>query len=599
MTITMNKNEATSPQADDYPNFNLGSYHRPIATSSPDAQRWFDRGLLWSYSFNHGEAARCFERAVECDPTCALAYWGIAYAIGPSYNIAWGFFDIPSLLATVQKAWHALEAAQKHATQASPLFHMLLKAIATRFPTPDNIPAPTEMRQYNQAYSDAMRAVYEAYPDDLDVASLFIEALICVNPRELWDMNTGEASSAHTLEARTALDTAMACPEGRDHPALCHLYIHLMEMSATPEVALPAADRLRRMTPDASHMVHMPAHIDMAVGDYRRAIDSSDDAIVADDMFFKTLEASPLYVAYRVHNIVTKLYCALMSGRSREAMLAADKLDEVVDAKLLATKSPPMADWTESFLGSHAHVLVRFGRWEEILQLELPAPQDRALYCCKTANILYARGLAFSALGRIQEAEVAREEFEAARKRVPRSRINNLPVRQVDFLSIASKMLAGELEYRKGNIRVAFATLRRAIVLEDGLAYCDPPAWMQPVRHALGGLLLEQKRVPEAEQVFREDLGMARGFPRRKGRLNNVWGLHGLHECLVASGKMDEARVIQVQLDVALGSADVPITTSCYLSSFYSKYMIRMGHRNCHFNMTDVPKNFLAVFTGL
>ncbi|KAI2987021.1 hypothetical protein CBS147344_5063 [Aspergillus niger] len=565
----MNKNETTSSQADDYPNFNLGSYHRPIATSSPDAQRWFDRGLLWSYSFNHGEAARCFERAVECDPTCALAYWGIAYAIGPSYNIAWGFFDIPSLLATVQKAWHALEAAQKHATQASPLFHMLLKAIATRFPTPDNIPAPTEMRQYNQAYADAMRVVYEAYPDDLDVASLFIEALICVNPRELWDMNTGEASSAHTLEAKTAIDTAMACPEGRDHPALCHLYIHLMEMSATPEMALPAADRLRRMTPDASHMVHMPAHIDMAVGDYRRAIDSSDDAIVADDMFFKTLEASPLYVAYRVHNIVTKLYCALMS------------------------------DWTESFLGSHAHVLVRFGRWEEILQLELPAPQDRALYCCWTANILYARGLAFSALGRIREAEVAREEFEEARKRVPRSRINNLPVRQVDFLSIASKMLAGELEYRKGNIRVAFATLRRAIVLEDGLAYCDPPAWMQPVRHALGGLLLEQKRVPEAEQVFREDLGMARGFPRRKGRLNNVWGLHGLHECLVASGKMDEARVIQVQLDIALGSADVPITTSCYLSSFYSKYMIRMGHRNCHFNMTDVPKNFLAVFTGL
>ncbi|GLA74409.1 hypothetical protein AtubIFM55763_005651 [Aspergillus tubingensis] len=544
----MNKNEAASPQADDYPNFNLGSYHRPVATSSPAAQRWFDRGLLWSYSFNHGEVARLFERAVECDPTCALAYWGIAYAVGPNYNIAWGFFDIPSLLATVQKAWDALNAAQKYATHASPLFHMLLKAIATRFPTPDNIPAPTEMRQYNQAFADAMRVVYEAYPEDIDVASLYIEALICVNPRELWYMNTGEASSSHTLEAKAAIDTAMARLEGREHPALCHLYIHLMEMSATPEVALPAADRLRRMIPDASHMVHMPAHIDMAVGDYRRAINSSDDAIVGDDMFFATLDASPLYVAYRVHNIVTKLYCAMMSGRSREAMLAADKLDEVVDAKLLATKPPPMADWTESFLGSHAHVLVRFGRWEEILQLELPAPQDRALYCCKTANILYARGLAFSALGRIQEAEVARQQFEEARKRVPRIRINNLPVRQ----------------YRKGNIRLAFATLRRAIELEDGLAYCDPPAWMQPVRHALGGLLLEQKRVPEAEQVFREDLGMAQGFPRRKGRLNNVWGLHGLHECLVASGKMDEARVVQVQLDIALGSADVPISTSCY-----------------------------------
>ncbi|XRM47094.1 hypothetical protein ABZX51_010095 [Aspergillus tubingensis] len=541
----MNKNEAASPQADDYPNFNLGSYHRPIATSSPAAQRWFDRGLLWSYSFNHGEAARCFERAVECDPTCALAYWGIAYAIGPSYNIAWGFFDIPSLLATVQKAWDALNAAQKHATHASPLFHMLLKAIATRFPTPDNIPAPTELRQYNQAYADAMRVVYEAYPEDLDVASLYIEALICVNPRELWDMNTGEASSSHISK--------------RKRQSIQQWHVQRVE-----SILLCVIYRLRRMIPDASHMVHMPTRIDMAVGDHRRAIDSSDDAIVGDDMFFATLDASPLYVAYRVHNIVTKLYCAMMSGRSREAMLAADKLDEVIDAKLLASKSPPMADWTESFLGSHAHVLVRFGRWEEILHLELPAPQDRDLYCCKTANILYARGLAFSALGRIQEAELARQEFEEARKRVPRSRINNLPVRQVDFLAVASLMLTGELEYRKGNIQLAFATLRRAIELEDGLAYCDPPAWMQPVRHALGGLLLEQKRVPEAEQVFREDLGMAQGFPRRKGRLNNVWGLHGLHECLMASGKLDEACVVQVQLDIALGSADVPISTSCY-----------------------------------
>jgi tetratricopeptide (TPR) repeat protein len=490
-----------------------------------------------------------------------MAFWGIAYAIGPNYNKAWVFYDQVDLQSTVTKANDALARATELSSDATPIERELIKALTSRFPPSDNI--PSDMRPLDRAYAEAMRPVYRAHGDDLDVATLAADALMCISPRGLWDLDTGKPTGNHTVEAQDIIESAMSrSVEGRDHPALCHLYIHLMEMSPVSERALPAADRLRRLVPDASHMLHMPTHIDMAVGDYRRAVDSNEEAMIADDKYFERERGSALYVAYRVHNICAKLYAALISGRFQESMSAAKRLEQIIDINVLSSTSPPMADWTESFLGNLAHVLVRFGRWDEILNLELPT--NRSLYCVTTASILYARGVALSALGRIPEAEAAREQFEEARANVPPSRMNSIPCREVDVLKVASTMLNGELEYRKGNYEVAFSELRKAIDLEDGLAYSDPPPWMQPVRHALGGLLLEQNRVQEAEIVFREDLGLAKDFPRRKARLNNVWGLHGLHECLVRSGKLEEALSIQVQRDIAMGSADVPITTSCY-----------------------------------
>ncbi|PYI09276.1 hypothetical protein BO78DRAFT_384407 [Aspergillus sclerotiicarbonarius CBS 121057] len=546
----------------DYPNYNLGPLRHPITTTSPTAQLWFDRGLLWTYAFNHEEAHRCFTLAAEHDPTCAMAHWGKAYTIGPSYNKQWAFFDESDLHSSIQTAHSAL--SHPVSTTTTPLEQALQTALLARFPPPNTTPPPPhQMSPYNHAYAAAMRPLYTTNPTNLLIASLFIESLLCISPRALWDLDTGAPTGPHTTEARTLLESFLSTPETRSHPAICHLYIHLMEMTTTPELALPAADRLRTLMPDASHILHMPTHIDMAVGDYRRAIDSSQEAILADDKFF-TSGGGALYIAYRVHNIMTKMYCALISGRMGDAVTAAEKLDEVIDERVLGMKSPAMADWTEGFLGQMGHVYVRFGKWEEILKLEVPGEGEREVYCCKTANLLYARGIALSGLGRVEEAEEARRAFEEARKKVPESRFSNVPVRQREVLGVASAMLEGEVEYRKGNVEGAFAVLRRAVRLEDGLPYCDPPAWTQPVRHALGGLLLEQGRVEEAERVFREDLGIADGFPRRKARLGNVWGLHGLHECLVKLGKWDEARGIAVQRDVALGSADVPITTSCY-----------------------------------
>lgn len=542
------------------PYYDLGSHRWKVTTDSAEAQIWATRGLIWAYSFNHEEALRCFERVAEHDPSCAMAYWGIAFATGPNYNKAWMLFDRQDLLVSARKANDALAHAALLAEHASPTERGLISALAARFPATNDIPC--DFGRLDLTYANAMRPVYHADPDDIDVAALFAEALMCITPRGLWDLDTGLPTGNHTTEARKVIETAFNSSIGFTHPAHCHLYIHLMEMSPRPELALPAADRLRRLVPDASHMLHMPTHIDASVGDYRRGISFNDEAIAADDKYFAVENAPVLYSGYRVHYVTAKLYSAMMAGRFGDALAAAEKIEHIVDARLLNHNSPNMADWVEAHLGSRAHVLIRFGRWEDILHLELPS--NRELYCSTTAVILYARGIAFSALGRIEEAEAAQRAFEAARERVPRTRLNSIPAREYDVLGVASAMLAGELAYRQGDFENAFSTLREAAGREDALAYSDPPPWMQPVRHALGGLLLEQGRVAGAELAFREDLGLALGFPRRKAKLNNVWGLHGLQEALSRGGKIEEARMMKTQLDVAATFADIELSVSCY-----------------------------------
>ncbi|KAI9041774.1 TPR-like protein [Aspergillus affinis] len=559
MTSTRKKPQlaSTLPSSDNY--YDLGTYERRVTTNSPEAQLWFNRGLVWAYSFNHEESVRCFEKAAVYDPTCAMAFWGIAYSAGPNYNKAWVRFDRNDLEHSVKRSKAALSHALSLADQASPVERDVIHALAARFPTAD---IPTNLKTLNYAYAEAMRPVYHAYPDDRDVIALFVDACMCRRPRDLWNVDTGEPSDSYTVEARTVLESGLTRRDGYDQPAFCHLYIHLMEMSPFPEIALPAADRLRHLVPEASHMLHMGSHIDIAVGDYRRVVSSNHDAMIADDKYFSREKGSILYTAYRAHNIYAKVYGAIMCGRFKDAISAARRLHDILTVEILSVKSPPMADWTEGILSILPHVLVRFGRWDEVLSLELPTDQE--LFCSTIAMILYARGIAHSVLGHIEQAERTQSEFEAARAKVPDSRLNSLPSKEVDVLRVASAMLHGELEYRKGNIDSAFSSLRKAVELEDAIPYCDPPAWMQPVRHALGALLLEQNRVEEAEQAFREDLGLSETYPRRRARVNNVWGLHGLYECLIRSGKSKEALLLRNQRDFALAAADTPITASCY-----------------------------------
>lgn len=532
--------------------FDLGSYHRPIETPSAEAQLWFDRGLVWAYAFNHEEAIRCFERALALDPELAIARWGIAYAVGPNYNKAWEAFDPVELSVSLARARTELQLAERG--RANPVEQGLIAALQARFPTEYPHAGVT-------AYADAMAALAAAYPDDLDVQALAADALVNVTAWALWDTATGEpAPGSRVLEAKRILDKALATPAGREHPGILHLYLHTMEMSATPEQALPAADLLRDLVPDAGHLQHMPSHIDVLCGDYRSSVLANLAAVQADRRFVSREGPLNFYSLYRAHDLHFIVYSAMLEGRLQIALQAADELAGQLTAELLSIESPPMADWLEAFVPLRTHVLVRFGRWNELIAQ--PLPDDLELYCTTAATIHYGRGVALAATGRLARAHAERAAFTKAYNRIPVSRclFNNT---SRDILAVAAAMLDGEIAYREACFDEAFTQLRRAVELDDTLPYDEPWGWMQPTRHAYGALLLEQGHVEEAAAVYAADLGLDPTLARPCQHPGNVWSLHGYHECLQRLGRTAEARVIGQQLRLAVARVDVPIRASC------------------------------------
>ena len=542
--------------------YDLGSYTWPVTTQDSEAQRWFDRGMAWCYGYNHEEAVACFERALEYDPGCAMAHWGIAYAIGPNYNKPWEAFDDDDKRHSLQRALDASAAAAGAAIGAGDVEQALIGALAKRYPAR---PDEEDFGPWNDAYADAMRDVYRAHRSDLDVCALFAEAIMNRTPWELWDLVTGEpAEGASTLEAIDVIETAfaeLAAAGADDHPGLLHMYIHLMEMSPHPERALKAGDRLVDLVPDAGHLVHMPTHIDVLCGHYHNVVARNSAAMAADREFLEREGPMNFYSTYRCHNYHFKVYGAMFLGQYRPAMDAAEEMIETLPADLLRTGSPPMADWLEGFVPVKQHVLIRFGKWQEILDQDFPDDPD--LYCVTTAMMRYARAVAYASTEHVGAAERERREFVAARDRVPESRtlFNNMCL---DILAVAEAMMNGEIEYRRGDFDAAFEHLHRAVELDDNLPYDEPWGWMQPTRHALGALLLEQGRLAEAEAAYRADLGLDGQLRRACWHPDNVWSLHGLHECLTRRGETVEAGHVKQRLDMAIARADVPIEASCF-----------------------------------
>ncbi len=536
--------------------YDLGSYSRAVTTSSPAAQLWFDRGLVWIYAYNHEEAIVCFQNALKEDPACAMAQWGIAYAVGPNYNKQWEAFEDEEKPDCLTQARAAAAEAMRLKDQASPAERALIEAIAHRYPEDPSI---EDFAPWNDAYADAMRAVHKDFSDDMDVCCLFAEAMMNRTPWQLWDLPSGRpAEGADTLEAITVLETAFERLDGAwDHPGLLHMYIHLMEMSPHPERALRHGDRLSTLVPDAGHLRHMATHIDVICGDYANVVARNSRAIEADQKFLERAGAENFYSVYRCHNFHFKIYGAMFLGQPEPALETADALIETLPESILR----PMADWFEAFIPMKQHVLIRFGRWRDILAQSLP--EDDELYCVTTAMMRYARTVALANSGDIAGAEAERDLFLAARDRVPESRMlfNNTCH---DILKIAEQMLLGELEYHKGNHDTAFAHLRRAVELDDTLPYDEPWGWMQPARHALGALLLDQGRYDEAEAIYRADLGLDATLSRACQHPGNVWSLHGLYECLTHRGETHEAAHVKLLLDKALARAEVEIKASCY-----------------------------------
>jgi tetratricopeptide (TPR) repeat protein len=543
--------------------FDLGRYTRPVTTSNPQAQIWFDRGLNWIYGFNHEEAVACFRKAAALDPECAMAYWGIAFASGPFYNMPWEMFSTDEADEAVGVCHTAIRQATACSWKATPVEQALIGAVAAKFPR-DHVVSAEECRAWDDAYANAMREVHASTPGDPDVIALTAEAMMSRTPWRLWNRRTGEpAEGADTLEAIRVLEDGIQTTEALGQPphhGILHMYIHAIEMSDHPEMALQAADQLRGLVPDAGHLEHMPGHVYMLCGLYDRTIEVSAKAIAADRKYLAYAGALNFYTTARCHDLHLMMYAGMMSGRFQPATEAADEMIATLTPDLLRMKKPHMVVTLEGYHAKKMHVLVRFGRWHEII--ETPLPEDQELYCVTTAMHRYARGVAHSALGNIAEAEAERELFRAACDRVPATHLyfNNYAR---DILAVGAEMLNGELEYRKGDFDAAFAHLRRAVELDDNLEYSEPWPWMHPPRHALGALLLEQGRAAEAEAVYRADLGLDNSIYRSCQHPDNVWALHGLTECLDRSGNAAEHALIRQRLDLALAATDVEIRASC------------------------------------
>jgi tetratricopeptide (TPR) repeat protein len=485
----------------------------------------------------------------------------VAFALGPNYNKPWDLFHEKELKSTLKKINDANTKAVTHAADATEVEQALIRAVQSRVPQGLDEPA---FRACNEAYAEAMSLVYKQFPKDLDIASLYADSLMNLAAWNLWDLKTGEPTpGSRSLEAKAVLDAALAQPGCDNHPGILHLYIHLMEMSQTPEIALVAADHLRTLIPDAGHLVHMPSHLDILIGDYRRAIASNADACLADEKYVAEHGGENFYSFYRMHNYHSLIYAAMFAGQSKVAIDTVTRMESSLTEPLLRTQSPPMADWLENFRSVRVHVLVRFGLWDELIALKLP--EDQELHCVTTAMVHYGKGVAYAATGDLERATKHRDHLAAAIDKIPSSRIcGDFPNKSNVVLQVGQAMLDGELEYRMGNYEMAFEHLRTAIERDDALTYAEPWAWMMPTRHAYAALLMEQGRVEEATQAYAADLGYDDTLPRARHHPNNVWALHGYHECLVKLGRNEEAKIIQQQLTLAQAVADVDVNASCY-----------------------------------
>ena len=545
--------------------FDLGPYTREITTSSAEAQRWFDRGLNWTYAYNHEEAGNCFEQALRHDPDCAMALWGLAYIVGPNYNKPWELFDEREISQTLVESRRSCALAREKVGDASPVEQALITALDLRYQSGNA--GMDHLNEWSEEYAAAMRKVHRQFGEDPDIAALFAEALLNLTPWNMWDPRTGDpVAEARTLECRVVMETAIKHNRDRGlrpHPGLWHLYVHLMEMSPVPEAALRIGDELRRLVPDSGHLAHMPTHIDVLCGNYQDVVDWNHVGIEKDVKYWKHAGAYNFYSNYRVHNYHFKLYGAMFLGQFTAAMDAVRTMHETIPDELVRVESPPMADWLEGYKSIGTHALVRFGRWQELI--DAPLPEDPALFCMTAAMNYYGKGVAYAALKRHDEAAEAQRMFERTAATVPDTRRLHV-VKCQDILGVARELLAGEIDYHRGDYDSAFAHLRLAVIWEDNLPYDEPWGWMMPSRHALGALLLEQGHVAEAARSYEADLGFNDEVLRSNRHPNNVWALLGLHRCYERLGEIVQARTIKPLLDVALARADTEIQSSCFCS---------------------------------
>jgi tetratricopeptide (TPR) repeat protein len=498
----------------------IGDAHHPVSTHNPQAQQFFDQGLRFIYDFNHDEAARSFQHAAELDPKLAMAYWGVAEAVGPNYND-------PADPERYKRAHDAVQRAMDLSASASESDQAYIQAMAKRFPADSK----SDLKKAAEDYRDAMRQVVSEFPDDLDAATLFAEAGMNLHPWGLWHIDgTPEAG---TDEIVSTLESVMK--RDPNHLGAIHYYIHAVEASANPERALAGANKLAALAPAAGHIVHMPAHVYIRTGDYEAAVKTNEQAASVDRAYIKATGAQGIYpMMYYSHNLHFIAMCGAMNGNYAESRRNADLLVENVGPHV--KDMPPL----EGFMTIPVAVEIRFHHWNEILKMP---PPDAAL---KTATVFwhFGRGLALAGTGKVTEAEAEYKIVSDAEVATPPDVIFQMPInnKAKDILKIAKDVLGAKIAMAKKDNSGAIVMLKEAVAIQDTLKYGEPPDWFFPVRESLGGALLMTGDAAAAEKVFRDDLDR---------NLRNPRSLWGLHQALLLQKREYDAGFIQKQFEVS------------------------------------------------
>ena len=510
---------------------NLGSHHRVVSTKSAEAQRWFDQGLVFAFAFNHDESIRSFREAARLDPSCAMAWWGVALANGPHINN-------PTMDPEhSQAAWEALLKARALEPGAMPVERALIEALSKRY-----VEKPPEDRgPLDAAYAEAMRAVWRENPKDADVGALAAEALMDLHPWDLW--NPDGTAKPHTPEIVEILENSLAIAP--DHPLANHLYIHALEASPQASRATSAADRLRTLVPGAGHLVHMPAHIYARTGRWADAATANEHAIEADRAYRARSPEQGFYHVYMSHNHQFLAWGSMMEGRSAVAIAEARKMVAEIPPEMIEALAP----FADGLVALPYGALMRLGRWDEILK----EPEPPAYLPVTRALRHFARGTALASTRKLDEAEAERKALDGIAAGIKDgTTVGNSQAK--DILAIASHALAGEIAAQRGENDAAVAELTEAVKLEDANRYDEPPDWLQPVRHSLGAVLLRAGKAADAEKVYREDLVR---WPE------NGWALWGLALALEKQGKSKDAQAARARFEKAWARADVKIDSTC------------------------------------
>jgi tetratricopeptide (TPR) repeat protein len=496
----------------------FGNWHHPVSTKNAQAQAFFDQGLRLIYAFNHDEAMRSFQHAAELDPKLAMAYWGIAEAVGPNYN------DPASEDRFVQ-AHAAIEKAQALAADTSESDKAYIDALAKRFPADPK----SDLRVAAEQYRDATRELMKRFPDDLDAATLFAEAGMNLHPWGLW--RSDGTPEEGTDEIVLTLESVIR--REPNHLGAIHYYIHSVEASTSPERALAGANRLAELAPAAGHIVHMPAHIYIRTGDYEAALKTNQKAALADQAYLKASGAEGIYpLMYYSHNLHFIAMSAAMNGNYIESRRGAQLL--------AANVGPHVKDMPAlgGFMTVPLAVEVRFHKWNEILKAPQPDP------ALQTASVFwhFARGLALAGTGKLDEAEAEHKIVAEAEDKTPPDAIFQMPInnKTKDILKIAENVLGAKISLAKNDMDATVSQLRAAVEVQDSLKYDEPQDWFYPVRESLGAVLLKIGDNTGAEEVFRADLERNPRNPR---------SLFGLEQALKEQNKTYDAGFVRKQFD--------------------------------------------------